>query len=65
MSGTPSFLWLEVDDVVRDCMADVAKGKVVIVPGAAVQGAHDRRTDGAAKPGARHDESRRPRPNRT
>src|SRR5215217_7750831 len=33
MSGTPSFLWLEVDDVVRDCMADVAKGKVVIVPG--------------------------------
>jgi short-subunit dehydrogenase len=33
MSGTPSFLWLEVDDVVRDCMADVAKGRVVIVPG--------------------------------
>ena len=33
MSGTPSFLWLEVDDVVRECMADVAKGKVVIVPG--------------------------------
>jgi uncharacterized protein len=33
MSGTPSFLWLEVEDVVRDCMADVAKGKVVIVPG--------------------------------
>ena len=31
--GTPSFLWLEVDDVVRECMADVAKGKVVIVPG--------------------------------
>ena len=33
MAGTPSFLWLEVSDVVRDCMADVAKGKVVIVPG--------------------------------
>ncbi len=34
MDGTPSFLWLEVDDVVRDCLADVAKGSVVIVPGA-------------------------------
>ena len=33
MAGTPSVLWLEVGDVVRDCMADVAKGKVVIVPG--------------------------------
>lgn len=33
MAGTPSFLWLEVDDVVRDCLADVAKDKVVIVPG--------------------------------
>ncbi len=33
MSGTPSFLWLEVDDVVRECVAGVAKGKVVIVPG--------------------------------
>ncbi|MGV0790584.1 SDR family NAD(P)-dependent oxidoreductase [Mycolicibacterium sp. XJ1819] len=33
MSGTPSFLWLQVDDVVRDTMADVAKGKVLIVPG--------------------------------
>ena len=33
MSGTPSFLWLEVDDVVRETMADVAKDKVVIVPG--------------------------------
>jgi short-subunit dehydrogenase len=30
-----SFLWLEVDDVVRECMADVAKDKVVIVPGLA------------------------------
>src|SRR5882672_165515 len=33
MASTPSFFWLEVDDVVRECMADVAKGKVVIVPG--------------------------------
>jgi uncharacterized protein len=33
MAKTPSFLWLEVDDVVRECMADVAKNKVVIVPG--------------------------------
>jgi short-subunit dehydrogenase len=35
MSGTPPFLWLEVDDVVRETMADVAKDKVVIVPGLA------------------------------
>jgi short-subunit dehydrogenase len=34
MKGTPSFLWLEVDDVVRDCMAGIAKGEVVIIPGA-------------------------------
>lgn len=33
MAKTPSFFWLEVDDVVRECMADVAKGKVIIVPG--------------------------------
>ncbi|HVQ52866.1 MAG TPA: SDR family oxidoreductase [Mycobacterium sp.] len=33
MAKTPSFLWLEVDDVVRECMAGVAKDKVVIVPG--------------------------------
>ena len=32
-SHKPAFLWLEVEDVVRDTMADVAKGKVVIVPG--------------------------------
>jgi short-subunit dehydrogenase len=29
----PEFMWLNVDDVVDDCLADVAKGKVVIVPG--------------------------------
>lgn len=33
MAGTPSIMWLEVGDVVRDCLADVAKGQVVIVPG--------------------------------
>jgi uncharacterized protein len=33
MAKTPPFLWLEVDDVVRETMAAVAKGKVVIVPG--------------------------------
>jgi uncharacterized protein len=33
MAGTPSFMWLEVDDVVRDCLAETAKGNVVIVPG--------------------------------
>ncbi|MGH3583755.1 MAG: SDR family NAD(P)-dependent oxidoreductase [Mycobacterium sp.] len=33
MSGTPSWFWLEVSDVVRDCLAAVAKGEVVIVPG--------------------------------
>jgi uncharacterized protein len=32
MAGTPSLLWLEVDDVVRETLAGVAKGKVVIVP---------------------------------
>jgi len=34
MDGTPSFMWLEVEDVVRDCLTDAAKGDVVIVPGA-------------------------------
>ncbi|GAA2542120.1 SDR family NAD(P)-dependent oxidoreductase [Mycolicibacterium diernhoferi] len=33
MTGTPSWFWLQVDDVVRDCLHDVAKGEVVIVPG--------------------------------
>jgi uncharacterized protein len=33
MGGTPSFLFLEVEDVVRETMADVSKSKVVIVPG--------------------------------
>ncbi|MCV7278259.1 SDR family oxidoreductase [Mycolicibacterium flavescens] len=33
MEGTPSWFWLQVDDVVRETLADAAKGKVVIVPG--------------------------------
>jgi short-subunit dehydrogenase len=33
MAGTPSMMWLDVADVVRDCLADVAKGRIVIVPG--------------------------------
>ncbi|MGZ6780014.1 MAG: SDR family NAD(P)-dependent oxidoreductase [Mycobacterium sp.] len=33
MTGTSSIMWLEVEDVVRDCLAAVAKGDVVIVPG--------------------------------
>jgi uncharacterized protein len=33
MPTLPSFMWLEVDDVVRECLAEVAKGKITIVPG--------------------------------
>jgi short-subunit dehydrogenase len=33
MSGIPGWMWLQVDDVVGDCLADVAKDRVVIVPG--------------------------------
>jgi uncharacterized protein len=33
MTSLPSFMWLEVDDVVRESLADVARGKVVIIPG--------------------------------
>jgi len=29
----PEFMWLDVDGVVDDCLADIAKGKVVIIPG--------------------------------
>lgn len=33
MTSLPSFMWLEVDDVVRESLADIAKGKVISVPG--------------------------------
>lgn len=33
MAGVPSFMWLEVDDVVRESLADVASGKVLSIPG--------------------------------
>jgi uncharacterized protein len=33
MAKLPSFLWLEVDDVVGKSLADIAKGKVISVPG--------------------------------
>ena len=33
MKPMPRFMWLEVDDVVSECLAGVANGKVVIIPG--------------------------------
>ena len=33
MSSTPSAMWLSVDDVVNESLADIAKGKVVSIPG--------------------------------
>lgn len=33
MSGTPSVMWLDVEDVVRESIAGAAAGKVVIIPG--------------------------------
>lgn len=33
MSSLPGFLWLDAKRLVRDCLDDVAKGKVVSVPG--------------------------------
>lgn len=33
MAKSPSFMWLEVDDVVNQSLADVARGKVISIPG--------------------------------
>ena len=33
MAKLPSFLWLEVDDVVSTSLADIAAGKVISIPG--------------------------------
>ncbi len=52
MAGTPSFLWLEVDDVVRGLPRRRRQGQGGDRPRSAVQGAHHRRPHGAAKPGA-------------
>lgn len=31
--AAPGFMWLQADDLVRECLADAAKGKVLSVPG--------------------------------
>lgn len=33
MNDVPSLMWLEVDDVVRESLADIARGKVISIPG--------------------------------
>lgn len=33
MSKSPSFMWLQVDDVVGQSLADIARGKVISIPG--------------------------------
>ncbi len=33
MKSIPNILWLNVDDVVAESLADVAKGKVISIPG--------------------------------
>lgn len=33
MSKSPSFMWLKVDDVVSQSLADIARGKVISIPG--------------------------------
>ncbi len=33
MAKSPSFMWLEVDDVVDQSLADIARGKVISIPG--------------------------------
>ena len=62
MTSLPSFMWLEVDDVVRESLADIARGKVVIIPGMQYKAITTASTDGAAKPGARRHQNVRPGP---
>jgi uncharacterized protein len=33
MAKLPSFMWLEVDDVVSESLADIARGRVISIPG--------------------------------
>jgi uncharacterized protein len=33
MAKMPSFMWLEVDEVVSESLADIAAGKVISIPG--------------------------------
>ncbi len=33
MTKLPSFMWLDVDDVIQESLADIADGKVISIPG--------------------------------
>lgn len=39
MAGLPGFLWLDVEDLVSQCLADVERGKVISTPGTVYQAA--------------------------